>query len=194
MGTMLETFINLVLPRKIDKTKTSKLLFIARNWRNTEANPLRMLMNFVLVAMGNLGKKRILTHTGIVLPKTHTANQVLNAKYPAWIFCLFSNLDTKNIRNQGEGKWLGNWYLKTKSPVTLTIIRRWSRYCRPVWKFIFIHDASAHVVLSFFKTRVENTKSNQSKVLRPSGDSAVTSLPPALDASEFLVKYFGIRY
>ena len=39
-----------------------------------------MLMNFVLVALGNLGKKRILTHTGIVLPKTHTANQVLNAK------------------------------------------------------------------------------------------------------------------
>jgi hypothetical protein len=113
---------------------------------------------------------------------------VLNAKYPAWIFCLFSNLDTKNIRNQGEGKWLGNWYLKTKSPVTLTIIRRWSRYCRPVWKFIFIYDASAHVVLSFFKTRVENTQCNQSKVLRPSGDSAVTSLPPALDASEFLVK------
>ena len=57
-------------------------------------------MNFVLVALGNLGKKRILTHTGIVLPKTHTANQVINAKYPAWIFCLFSNLDTKDIRNQ----------------------------------------------------------------------------------------------
>ena len=59
-----------------------------------------MLMNFVLVALGNLGKKRILTHTGIVLPKTHTANQVINAKHPAWIFCLFSNLDTKDIRNQ----------------------------------------------------------------------------------------------
>ena len=61
-------------------------------------------MNFVLVALGNLGNERILTHTGIVIPKTHTANQVLNAKYPAWIFCLFSNLDTENIRNQGEGK------------------------------------------------------------------------------------------
>ena len=61
-------------------------------------------MNFVLVELGNLGKKRPLTHTGIVLPKTHAANQVLNAKYPAWIFCLFSNLDTENIRNQGEGK------------------------------------------------------------------------------------------
>ena len=205
---MRRTFTNLVLPKNIDKTKTSKLLFIARNWRNTEANPLRMLMNFVLVALGNLGKKRILTHTGIVLPKTHTANQVINAKYPAWIFCLFSKLDTKNIRKQGERKWLlvhdkadskikkwlGNWYPKTKSLVTLTIIRQWSRYCRPVWKFIFTHDASAHGVLSFFKTKVENAKSHQSKVLRPSGDSAVTSLPPALDASEFLVKYFGIRY
>ena len=191
---MRRTFTTLVSPKKIDKTKTSKLLFIARNWRNTEANPLRKLMNFVLAALGNLGNKRILTHTGIVLPKTHTANQVLNAKYPAWIFCLFSNLDTKNIRNQGEGKWLGNWYPKTKSLVTLTIIRQWSRYCRPVWKFIFIHDASAHGVLSLFKTKVENAKSHQSKVLRPSGDSAVTSLPPALDASEFLVKYFGIRY
>ena len=57
-------------------------------------------MNFVLLALGNLGNERTLTHTGIVLPKTHTANQVLNAKYPAWIFSLFSNLDKKKIRNQ----------------------------------------------------------------------------------------------
>ena len=57
-------------------------------------------MNFVLVALGILGNNRILTHTDIILPKTHTANQVLNAKHPAWIFCLFSNLDTKDIRNQ----------------------------------------------------------------------------------------------
>ena len=48
--------------------------------------------------------------------------------------------------------------------------------------------------LSFFKTKVENAKSHQSKVLRSSGDSAVTSLPPALDAPEFSVKYFWIRY
>ena len=61
-------------------------------------------MNFVLVALGILGNSRILTHTDIILPKTHTANQVLNTKYPAWIFCLFSNLNTNNIRNQGEGK------------------------------------------------------------------------------------------
>ena len=63
-----------------------------------------MARNFVLGTLGNVCKERILTHTGIVLPKTHTANQVLNTKYPAWIFCLFSNLNTNNIRNQGEEK------------------------------------------------------------------------------------------
>ena len=40
---------------------------------------------------------------------------------------------------------------------------------------------------------VEHTKIHQSNVLRLSNDSDVTSLPPAPDASEYLVKYFGVK-
>ena len=40
---------------------------------------------------------------------------------------------------------------------------------------------------------VEYTKNHQSNVLRPSNDSVVTSLPPAPDASEYLVKHVGVK-
>ena len=41
---------------------------------------------------------------------------------------------------------------------------------------------------------VEHTKNHQSNVLRPSNDLVVTSLPPAADASEYLVKYVGVKF
>ena len=40
---------------------------------------------------------------------------------------------------------------------------------------------------------VEHTKNHQSNELRPSNDLVVTSLHPAPDASEYLVKYFGVK-
>jgi len=67
-GSYVQIFTRRYYGRKKRKPKT-KLRSTTRNWRPIKASLLWMLMNFLLVALGNLGNVLLLIHMGLVLPE-----------------------------------------------------------------------------------------------------------------------------
>ena len=67
-GSYVQIFTRRYYGRKKRKPKT-KPRSTTRNWRPIKASLLWMLMNFLLVALGNLGNVLLLIHMGLVLPE-----------------------------------------------------------------------------------------------------------------------------